>query len=474
MATTVQCPNRSCGRMSHLGEDPLGRVFRCPRCLTKLPTSRVAATDSGWTAVLGSLPRRSRTLRSESLVAGRTAKTTTRQVLLSQGMEMRSVKRAGTPLAPQACESNEFFVEAFKSDSIHSWDREGDASRFGPGESGEVCVAPFEHDDGSGWHGLVGDELDLASEQGQVWSGEEHRESIRRQEAFRPVPECAGLSRFRILSVLGEGHHATVYRAFDPLLERQVALKLPRQGMQSTVRTHERFLGEARALARLRHPRIVPIYEAGRHGGHHYIAMALIEGKSLADLVAEGPVLFHRGAEIAAEIAEALAYAHGLGIIHRDVKPANVRLDHRGSVYLMDFGIAYRPDSGEVPTPPGIILGTPAYVAPEQARGGQATVLPASDQYSLGAVLYELLCGRPPFLGSPSSVLLHAIHHDPPSLRTIAPKVPRALAAICQKALAKRHDRRYPSCQALADDLRRWLRGETPLAHRPGWSRLLS
>jgi serine/threonine protein kinase len=264
-----------------------------------------------------------------------------------------------------------------------------------------------------------------------------------------------------------------VYRAFDPFLERYVALKLPRQGVPPTARALERFLGEARALARLRHPRIVPIYEAGRDGDRHYIAMALIEGQSLAEVVAQGPILFHRGAEIAADLAEALAYAHGLGIIHRDVKPANIRLDHRGAVYLMDFGIAYRPDSGEVPTPPGTILGTPAYLAPEQAKGGQAAVLPASDQYSLGAALYELLCGRPPFFGRPSSVLLHTIHHDPPSLRSIDPKVPHALAAICQRALAKRHDRRYPSCQALAEDLRRWLRGEMPLAHRSGWTRLL-
>ena len=117
--------------------------------------------------------------------------------------------------------------------------------------------------------------------------------------------------------------------------------------------------------------------------------------------------------EIVAELAEALAYAHGLGIIHRDVKPANVRLDHQGAVYLMDFGIAYRPDSGEVPVPPGTILGTPAYLAPEQAKGGQASVLPASDQYSLGAVLYELLCGKPPFFGPPSYVLFHAVHEIP-------------------------------------------------------------
>ena len=180
-----------------------------------------------------------------------------------------------------------------------------------------------------------------------------------------------------------------------------------------------------------------------------------------------------RAVEIIAELAEALAYAHGLGIIHRDVKPANIRLDHQGAVYLMDFGIAYRPDSGEVPAPPGTILGTPAYLAPEQAKGGQTSVLPASDQYSLGAVLYELLCGKPPFFGPPSYVLFHAIHEDPPSPRTIEPKVPRPLAAICQKAMAKRPDRRYASCQALADDLRRWLRGEAPQLHRRRWPRLV-
>ena len=273
--------------------------------------------------------------------------------------------------------------------------------------------------------------------------------------------------------MLGEGRHATVYRAYDPLLEREVALKLPRRGAVSTPRVLERFLGEARALARLRHPRIVPIYEAGRCGDQYYIAMALIEGRSLAESLDEGIPSCRRSAEIAAELAEALAYAHGLGIIHRDVKPANIRLDACGGVYLMDFGIAYRPDSGEVPTPPGTILGTPAYVAPEQARGGQADVLPASDQYSLGVVLYELLCGRPPFFGTASSVLMHTVHHDPPPLRALAPKVPRALAAICQKALAKEPERRYLSCEALGDDLRRWLRGQTPLAHRRGWAGLI-
>jgi serine/threonine protein kinase len=280
------------------------------------------------------------------------------------------------------------------------------------------------------------------------------------------------LGRFEILDVLGEGRYSTVYRAYDPLLERHVALKLPRAGISLTTRSLERFLGEARSLAQLCHPRIVPIYEAGQEGGRHYIAMGLISGCSLTELIAHGPVSLDQSVRIIADLAEALDYAHALGIIHRDIKPANVRVDQQGVAYLMDFGIAYRPGSGEIPVPPGTILGTPAYLAPERARGSQADVLPSSDQYSLGAVLYELLCGKPPFVGSPSFVLLHAIHHDPPLPRTVQPKIPRPLAAICQKAMSKEPSQRYVSCQALADDLSRWLRGATPVLSRFGWPRV--
>jgi serine/threonine protein kinase len=138
----------------------------------------------------------------------------------------------------------------------------------------------------------------------------------------------------------------------------------------------------------------------------------------------------------------------------------------------MDFGIAYRPDSGETPLSPGVILGTPAYVAPEQVQGGQSHALAASDQYSLGVVFYELLCGQPPFCGPPSYVLFHTIHRDPPSPQSLAPKIPRALASVCLKALAKRPDDRYASCQQFAEDLRRWLRGETPQTCRRGWARM--
>jgi serine/threonine protein kinase len=292
--------------------------------------------------------------------------------------------------------------------------------------------------------------------------------------ASSAVAQTSGsqFGRFRVLGILGEGEHATVYRAYDSVLERDVALKVPRQSVLKSAKALERFLGEARALARLRHPRIVPVYEAGRAGDRHYIAMALIEGRSLAECLEHGPLSLQHAAELIVELAEALAYAHTQGVVHRDVKPANVRIDGRGAACLMDFSIAYRPDSDEVPVPPGMILGTPAYIAPEQARGGQSDVLPASDQYSLGTVFYELLCGRPPFCGPPSYVLFHVIHHEPPSPRRVNSKVPRALAAICLRALAKRPDRRYADCQEFAADVRRWLRGETPHAYRRSWARI--
>ncbi len=370
------------------------------------------------------------------------------------------------PLRLRASDSGEFSVEPFDSHASGSWDvcLPPDQNLQ---ESGELYVGPFGQEDRSEWDRADG----CPSSPGSRGNAHPCDQALGRalaKDAETPTKAARRLNRFEILDVLGEGHHATVYRAFDPFLERHVALKLPRPGAVHTARALARFLGEARALARLRHPRIVPVYEAGCDGERHYIAMALIEGCSLAERISKRPLSFRQSAKIVAELAEALAHAHGLGIIHRDVKPANIRLDDLDAVYLMDFGIAYLPDSGEVPTLPGTILGTPAYLAPELAQGGQMEVLPASDQYSLWAVLYETLCGQPPFFGPPSYVLFHAIHHDPPSPRTIDSRIPKSLAAICQKAMAKQPAQRYSSCQVLADDLRRWLSGETPLASRHG------
>jgi tRNA A-37 threonylcarbamoyl transferase component Bud32 len=455
MTVSTRCPNRSCGCVSQLVDDPLGRIFRCPRCLTKLPTAPAAAADSGWTAIMRP------TLRAGARAWDgdfRTSRGGARGRRNAVGVEA-----SGRDGNPPGFESGEVPVgDLYRDVDGESEYGQGSDPCLGFDESSEMLVEPFSR----------------SGSQVSAWSSPSRAPASSGSASAPSATGAIGsdeggqFGRFRVLGVLGQGQHATVYRACDTILDRDVALKVPRQGVLRTAKSLERFLGEARAQARLRHPRIVPVYEAGRAGDQHYIAMALIEGCSLADRLAEGLLPMRRAVEIVVDLAEALAYAHAQGVVHRDVKPANVRVDTRGDVYLMDFGIAYRPDSDELPPPPGTILGTPAYVAPEQAKGGQSNVLPASDQYSLGAVFFELLCGRTPFCGPPSYVLFHAIHHDPPSPRSLAPKLPRSLEAICLKALAKRPERRYDDCQQFADDLRRWLRGEAPVASRRAWARI--
>jgi tRNA A-37 threonylcarbamoyl transferase component Bud32 len=457
MTASTRCPNRACGQVSQLVDDPLGRIFRCPRCLTKLPTAPAAAADSGWTALMRpSLHPRVRSGGARASRAGTRGRAT-------------AVAVADPEERSSGFESAELEIGGELGLDDESQYGSGSDPGLHLGQSSAVFVEPFSHPGSlvSAWSSA------LKTVSGSATSA---ARSAARSIGSSVMPDSnrgSEFGRFRVLGILGEGQHATVYRAYDAILDRDVALKVPRQGVLKTAKALERFLGEARAQARLRHPRIVPVYEAGCVGARHYLAMALIEGRSLAERLADdGPLAPRPAAEVIAELAEALDYAHAQGVVHRDVKPANVRLDSQGAVYLMDFGIAYRPDSDEVPVPPGTILGTPAYVAPEQARGGQADVLPASDQYSLGAVFYELLCGQPPFSGPPSYVLFHAIHHQPPSPRSVVSGIPRPLAAICLKALAKRPEQRYADCRALAEDLRHWLRGETPLAHRRAWARL--
>jgi tRNA A-37 threonylcarbamoyl transferase component Bud32 len=287
-----------------------------------------------------------------------------------------------------------------------------------------------------------------------------------------PVPPPgtvpAQIGRFVLRDRLGAGAFGAVYRAFDPHLQREVALKVLHLGTLDNPRAIERFLREATAAAQLRHPHIVPIYDAGRDGPHYYIASAFIKGRTLADAGDEGPLGFRRGAGIVRDLAEALSYAHDMGIVHRDVKPANVMLDEKGRPHLMDFGLAHRHDTAEKLTQEGALLGTPAYMAPEQAAGQSGAAQPASDQYSLGVVLYELLCGRTPFSGPPPILFFNAIHREPAPPRQVQPRVPRDLETVCLKALAKRPGQRYASCQEMADDLRRWLEGEPIQARRLG------
>ncbi len=461
MPTTARCPNASCGHVSRLVDDPLGRIFRCPRCRTRLPSAPSASADAGWTSVsrpgLRSAARRNRGAGALAYARDRGDRHGQAQGLIfadEESAEFAAGFGSGLGLG-FGSGSGAGFGEASAAD-VRSTYGFGSPPFLGPDESGEVVVEAISHQ----------------GSRVSAWSTASRSAALSSPSLAVGSGETGQLGRFRLLGELGQGQYATVYRAYDATLDREVALKVPRPGVLRTERAFERFLGEARAQARLRHPRIVPVYEAGSAGDRHYLAMALIEGRGLDEQLADdGPFAADRAARVAADLAEALAYAHDLGIVHRDVKPANIRVDHRGDVHLMDFGIAYRPDSNEVPSSPGSIVGTPAYIAPELAEGGRMDPLPASDQYSLGAVFYELLCGRPPFVGPPSYVLYHAIHHEPASPRQLDRRIPRALASVCLKALAKSPDRRYPDCRALADDLRRWIRGETPHAARRSWGR---
>jgi eukaryotic-like serine/threonine-protein kinase len=292
------------------------------------------------------------------------------------------------------------------------------------------------------------------------------------------MPERMG--RFEIRSRLGAGAFGCVYRAYDPHLEREIALKVPQVGSLDSPKAVERFLREAKAAAQLRHPHIVPIHDAGRDGEQYFIASAFIAGRTLAAVIDTEPLPARRAAEIVRDLAEALAYAHDLGIVHRDVKPSNIMLGYSSAPgakgkapreetpHLMDFGLAYRQDSSEKLTQDGAVLGTPAYMAPEQAAGKQGEALPASDQYGLGVVFYETLCGETPFSGPVQILLFNVIHREPSPPRSVKPAIPRDLETICLKAIAKAPKDRYPSCQELADDLHRWLEGEPILARRMG------
>ncbi len=288
------------------------------------------------------------------------------------------------------------------------------------------------------------------------------------------VPRQVG--RFQVRARLGAGAFGTVYRAYDPQLDREVALKVPQPGTLDEPRAADRFLREARAAARLHHPHIVPVYDAGSDGSHHYIASGFIDGRTLAHALNEGPFDCRRAAEVVRELADALDHAHRQGIVHRDVKPANVLLDAQGQPHVTDFGLAHRQDTATRLTQEGAILGTPAYMAPQEAAGRHGEAAPASDQYSLGVVLYELLCGQTPFAGPPQVVLYNILNTDPPPPRSVRPKVSPALEAVCLRAMARRPEDRYPSCREFADDLRRWLAGEPwqgqqaqPLRFRREW-----
>jgi outer membrane protein assembly factor BamB len=274
---------------------------------------------------------------------------------------------------------------------------------------------------------------------------------------------------YELLEEIARGGMGVVYRARQVSLNRTVALKMILAGQLATPADVQRFRAEAQTAAGLQHPNIVAIHEVGEHGGQHYFSMDFVEGKSLADVVRDGPLPPDRAIRYVQAVAEAVHYAHQHGTLHRDLKPANVLLDPFDQPRVTDFGLAKRVGADPGLTASGAILGTPSYMSPEQASGKRGQVGPASDVYGLGAVLYELVTGRPPFRAATVlDTLLQVMEAEPAPPRLLNPQIGRDLETIILKCLAKDPARRYASAQELADDLRALREGRPIRARRPG------
>jgi serine/threonine protein kinase/Tfp pilus assembly protein PilF len=285
----------------------------------------------------------------------------------------------------------------------------------------------------------------------------------------RSVEMLGELGDYELLEEIGRGGQGVVFRARQKSLNRSVALKVIGLGQWATKAHLKRFRLEAEAAASLEHPCIVPIYEVGERGGACYFSMGLVEGGQLDEVAKREPMPIRHAAELIAKLARTVHYAHERGILHRDIKPGNILLDAKGEPHLTDFGLARLVETESTVTRTMEVLGTPSYMAPEQAVGNNAQVSSATDVYGLGAVLYQLLTGHPPFAGGTTyETIKLLLDNEPRQPRQLNPKIDRDLSTICLKCLEKDPKRRYSSALALAEDLECWLKHEPIRARRTG------
>ena len=274
---------------------------------------------------------------------------------------------------------------------------------------------------------------------------------------------------YEVQEEIGRGGQGVVYRARQKSLNRTVALKVIGLGHWATEAHLKRFRREAEAAASLEHPCIVPIYEVGERDGSCYFSMKFVEGGQLDEVVRREPMPIRRAVELIAKVARTVHYAHEHGILHRDIKPGNILLDAKGEPHLTDFGLARLVERESTVTRTMEVLGTPSYMAPEQAVGNNSALTAATDVYALGAVLYQLLTGHPPFAGGTTyETIKLLLDTEPRQPRALNPKIDRDLSTICLKCLEKDPKRRYSSALALAEDLERWLKHEPIQARHTG------
>jgi WD40 repeat protein len=324
---------------------------------------------------------------------------------------------------------------------------------------------------------LVGLDIDYRRDAGEEPRWEDYRPWLPvecpawlRDLLAGTIPAAAAparLDKYEILEELGRGGMGIVYKARDESLKRLVALKMIRAGVQAEPSQRSRFQTEAQSVARLQHPHIVQIHEIGEHAGLPYLVLEYVDGGSLAARLAGTPLPLTEAVALVETLAQAMHIAHQHGIVHRDLKPANVLLSRDGVPKITDFGLARLLDGETGHTQTGTVLGTPSYMAPEQAAGQPAAVGPLADVYALGAILYETLTGRAPFIGASVLETLEQVRsREPLAPSSLRPKLPRDLETICLKCLRKEPGRRYASARDLAEDLARFRKGE-PIRARP-------